>query len=293
MYVLLLILLIDLIKTEEQLILLEKSFVLVTVILAIYTIIFAEQFIIEDALYLDIERSFWNDPNYLGSFMSFGIIISVYHILDLNRNFFKSIFYTVVIIVGFMALGILASRGAIISSIIPIIYLLFKKNNSVKKILINFLIVIIITYIGLSYVSTDALISRFNDDSLSKGNGRLIIWEKSLNIFSSSDYLTLLFGGGTNYSLEICGKAMGINIYSPHNNFLQILYDYGIVGFGFFVFFMGIVYLKIRKNLLGVALFFSFLITCFSLVPFMYMPFWFLLTFIIGCIKIENISKFF
>ncbi len=285
MFVLILILLLDLIKNKEQLKLLEISFVLITFILAIYALIFAEKFIPEYVEYLDINRSYWTDPNYLGSILALGLIISFYYIIT-NRNKMQSIFYLLVIMVGFMALGIIASRGALISALIPMIYIVFKKTNSAKKVFVNFLIVIAIIFVGLKYVSMDALIARFNDDTLSTGSERSIIWKKSIEFFLNSDYLILLFGGGTNYALELCGKVMRTDIYSPHNNFLQILYDYGFVGLVFFLFFMGKIYLKIKKNILAVALLFSFVITAFTLVPLMYMPFWLLLAFIVGSTKI-------
>jgi hypothetical protein len=115
-----------------------------------------------------------------------------------------------------------------------------------------------------------------------------LIWIKSFDLFANSNYLILLFGGGTNYALELCGKAMQTDKLSPHNNFLQILYDYGFVGLAFFVFFIGKIYLKIKKNILAVGLLFSFVLTSFSTVPLIYIPFWFLLALIIGFAKFEK-----
>lgn len=288
MYVLIVILVVKFINHPLQIKFLEFCFPFVTLILSIYAIVFADDFIPEYAIYLDVERSYWTDPNYLGAFFSIGIIVSFYNVIDFTSNKLLLLFYSTTMLLGFIALGIIASRGALITSLIPMIYILLVKTNSFKRVFINTVLVLVFVYFGLKYMSLDALIDRFNDDTLATGNDRSFIWSNSFQIFLNSDFHVLLFGGGTNHALEICGKVMREDVYSPHNNYLQVLYDYGIVGLVLFIVFFRNLFLKNKENVLVVAILFSFVLTCFTLVPLMYMPFWMVLAYIIGAQKLNQ-----
>ncbi|WP_195281116.1 O-antigen ligase family protein [Parabacteroides johnsonii] len=56
------------------------------------------------------------------------------------------------------------------------------------------------------------------------GNGRMEIYEKILNLFYNSETLEMIFGHG---GLGSVSKTLGI---SAHNDFLEVLFDFGIVG---------------------------------------------------------------
>ena len=72
------------------------------------------------------------------------------------------------------------------------------------------------------------LIGRFESISEDKGSGRgdlfLMVWELILK----SDTLELIFGHGYNSVVEVLE-------YSAHNDFLEVMYDQGIIGLGLYV----------------------------------------------------------
>jgi hypothetical protein len=159
---------------------------------------------------------------------------------------------------------------------VPVLFILYKKTNSIK----NVVFVIILISIAVIAISStnyfDSLSARIGQDDRT-GSSRTVIWETSINTFLRSDMPTLLIGGGTNYSYVIVGKSLGMPIYSPHNNFLGILYDYGILGL---IAFLSIFYSWFKKNshnVLVVSLIMSFAIVCMTLVPTIDYPFCFLL----------------
>ncbi len=132
-------------------------------------------------------------------------------------------------------------RSAIISlslSVIIAINIYFINVSKIKVIIGTFSFIIlsflIVRRIGESeYVS--AIVNRFNNDG---DNGRNTIIDNSLNQFYSSDNLIdFLFGFG--YAATT--KNNGIPI---HNDFLEILYDFGI--FAFLIYCLIIVHLGIK-----------------------------------------------
>ena len=267
-----------LVGSREDVQLIELAFMIITFVLSIYSFIFYNDFIIkENVRKMVIERSFWTDPNYLGSMLAMGIVISFYYFMNKVKDQVAfRILYLAVFITGCITLGMLASRGAFVAVFVPVLFILYKKTNSIK----NVVFVIILISIAVIAISStnyfDSLSARIGQDDRT-GSSRTVIWETSINTFLRSDMPTLLIGGGTNYSYVIVGKSLGMPIYSPHNNFLGILYDYGILGL---IAFLSIFYSWFKKNshnVLVVSLIMSFAIVCMTLVPTIDYPFCFLL----------------
>ncbi len=126
----------------------------------------------------------------------------------------------------------------------------------------------------------NSLTNRFKDETTSTASERTIIWEKSFALFNHSDPKTLIFGGGSTFSNHLSGRAMNSVYISPHNNFLEILYDYGIVGLSFFILLLVYWFRKNSKNILGTSMIMILILSSMSLSPLMYLPFWFLIVLI-------------
>ncbi|MFZ4798392.1 MAG: O-antigen ligase family protein [Bacteroidia bacterium] len=288
LFMLIAVLLSLLIDNEKHLKLIEFGFVIVTLVLSVYALIFLKEFSV--SMYdSDSERVFWNDPNYLGSVLTLGIIISFFNIIDGNKQklLFK-VFYSIVFILGFITLGLLASRGSFVTLIIPIAYIIFKKTNSIKSFIAFSIIVIIFIVVLFNTESFAALLFRFSDDTLSSGSDRTVIWEKSFVNFVDSDLSILLFGGGTDYANKLCGLSIGRDSFSPHNNFFQILYDYGIFGLFVFITFVGRMFYINKNSILITSLILAFCIISITLVPLMYLPFWVLIVLFINQNRYEK-----
>jgi hypothetical protein len=268
------------VRSSDEFQMMEIAFMVVTFCLSVYAFIFRNDFAVKDFVSKGvIERSYWTDPNYLGGVLTIGIVISFYYFMNkVEDKVVYRMSYLVIFIAGFITLGMLASRGAFLAAIVPMLYILYKKTNSIKN------LVFVVVFVGITITalsSTDyfaGLEARMNIDDPT-GSHRTEIWEESFNRFIDSDMLMLLVGGGTNYSNLLCQKAMRGKNTSPHNNYLVVLYDYGILGL---IIFLSILYSWFTKNfhnVLAVSLALQFSVLSLTLVPLGFLPFWFLVIF--------------
>lgn len=256
----------------------EIAFMVSTLCLSVYALIFREDFIVKD--YVDsavIERSFWTDPNYLGSVLAIGIVIALYSFLSRGKErlVFRA-FYLVVVVSGFLVLGLIASRGAFVAAAVPSLYIVYRKSNSVKGLAFA---AVVAAAMFVAFLSTDdfsGLVARMKSNDAT-GSERTAIWEHSLKGFAKSDLPLLVLGGGTDYCNKLCGKTYGMSVVSPHNNFLGILYDYGLLGLVAFSLLFILWFKERLHNVLALSLLVEFWIVCFTLVPTMCFPFCFLI----------------
>lgn len=129
-----------------------------------------------------------------------------------------------------------AKRGNIIASIIPLILLmihLFKKNRKTFWKRLAFLIVIVGTAIWVYdlILSNDYLLKRYHQTLSGNSSHRDVIYSTMWNLWSSkSDLWQFFFGYGYDGSI-LYG---GLGRYA-HNDWLEILVDYGLLGFLIYV----------------------------------------------------------
>jgi hypothetical protein len=269
------------VKSKTQLKLMEIGFITITFFLSIYAFVFLNEFAIKNITTGNFERMYWADPNYLGSIIAIGIVISFFYYLNnVEEKIIFRIFYLINVLMGFATLGLLASRGAFIAALFPIIYILYKKTKSVKNILYVIAFGCIAIFIIWNTNISTTLMQRFNDNNVNTGSDRTIIWALSFQAFYRLDIVKILFGGGTNFSDILCGKAFGTGIESAHNNYLQILYDYGIFGLVAFIYVFYSWYKSNKNNILIISLILVIAIISVSLSPLIYYTFWFLLVLI-------------
>lgn len=123
-------------------------------------------------------------------------------------------------------------RGGVIALVLAIVTYLFVKEVLIERRLVRmivFLIAIAVLFVILIYVdkSMGNIISdrilNIQDDG---GSGRDQVWRTTWSMISESDLEELLFGHGFNAVLKHSPMAL-----SAHNDFLEILFNYGIIGF--------------------------------------------------------------
>ena len=136
-----------------------------------------------------------------------------------------------------LALVLISAKRSAIIAIVPayVIYFIIsllsqgkKQATNKLKILIPLVLIVAVLY----YLSTKGLfgtvLERFramNDDS---GSGRDLIYFPLLKSFSVSPFFQQLFGHGTGSTRVVVGKL-------AHNDFLQVLFDYGLISLSIFV----------------------------------------------------------
>lgn len=139
------------------------------------------------------------------------------------------------IVISLALVLISAKRSAILAILLAffayfiINFSILGKKQAAKRLKILIPMVLIVGF--LYYLSTKGLFSmgldRFraiNDDS---GSGRDLIYGPLLNSFEQSSFWEQVFGHGTGSTRAVVGKL-------AHNDFLQVLYDFGVISLALF-----------------------------------------------------------
>ena len=140
----------------------------------------------------------------------------------------KSKKYLIYIVI---AAAILSAKrtGMITCCSVLLLYYFTKEKNIINKIksISSFVILALLAYFLASYLIGDQLaliIERFNNISEDGGSGRDTVFEKVFTFILNSSETELFFGHGYNTVVE---TSIG---YSAHNDFLEVTYDYGLIG---------------------------------------------------------------
>lgn len=136
----------------------------------------------------------------------------------------------------FLAAIISAKRSAILICIlIAIVYIWFnyiknKKSHAIIRIAIPIIFIVCIYFFISNVMSSrsEYVFSRFSSISEDKGSGRDIVWRNVLDTYSKSPVLEKIIGHGHNSAI-IVNRGHNIDL-SAHNDFLEVLFDYGIIG---------------------------------------------------------------
>lgn len=196
--------------------------------------------------------------SYIESYYAIALIPAI----TLLRNKAKYILFFVIIICSIIA----AKRTGLITCIFAIVLyvLMVGKNFSSKiKTIIAGSILLLGLYFLLNQFMAEEIATiteRIENIEEDDGSGRGEIYSNVYNeITSNPDLNSFLFGKGYN---EVVNSKSSRG-FSAHNEFLEVAYDYGIIGFIIFLLvFIAIlrIYLKTKIHQYKVAVFLSFVI---------------------------------
>ena len=178
-----------------------------------------------------------------------GAIADVYYVLALlplvltftNTN--KQIIPIIVVCVAVLLTGKRAGMIALATALIFFYLIIALKSNSVwrfAKTIILFMIMIAVLLSIFSYVNNKynlQIIERLARLTYDGGSGRAERWSRIWHEFLDSSLVQILFGHG---NMSVYRQFGG----HAHNDFLQVLYEYGIFAF---VFYIGL-YLSLMKT---------------------------------------------
>lgn len=227
----------------------------------------------EGRLTIHINSNTREDENQFCGYFLVGTVFFIKNIVEKRRIFISSI---CVVLFLFIAL-LTGSRGGILAIALAVItYLLFyskSDKNKLKKLFIGLIIGILILILIsnlLKFLSPE-IAQRFSLKNVqeSGGTGRTDIWKYYLNVFDESPALRKIFGYGS-------GTVLNLHEKVPHNNWIQLLIENGIVGEIIFVLLI-ISFLKTaykNNNIYLFSVLIGYIGLTISLSLFSYKPLW-------------------
>ena len=260
LFVIMLCVLYNSINNEISLNISMLSFIILALTLSIYYFAFAKEFM-ESYYGSDAERAVWVDPNYFGTLIGCGIILSFILLFTTKPNIVLKVIFILCIILGYIVVILQASRGATLGiSVAIIVFLLLSKIKVYNKLFIAFIIIIGVIYLFNSGFFT-LLIDRTLDDA-GTGSGRTEIWISKFSDWSDN-YINLIG----------CGYQSSIHSFIPynldcHNELLSTLINYGIISIVILIFSTFNIIKKTNNLTFNLPIIFFLFVTFMTLSPF-------------------------
>lgn len=129
---------------------------------------------------------------------------------------------------------LLASRGMFIALGLATLVVLARVTLLAPRRLLWLTLVVPLAAGALLLPGGASLAERFEGESVETGGSRTPIWESTLEAYASGNPLAVMLGHGFKSS-EVVVQQRYAYMTSVHNAYLQILYEFGIVGLGLFL----------------------------------------------------------
>ena len=174
------------------------------------------------------------DPNEFASFFVVSVSITLAKLIEEKRKLVK-IIYILLIMSSLWVILSSGSRGALLSVAVAMIVTLFVNNKmGVRGAFFSLLLAVLLYFIIFHYLVLfipESTLSRISIEAIKTdaGSGRSEIWRGAMSSFIDESVLKILFGYG--YGGISADNGYNSLTSTMHNQFLQVLVSYGLVGF--------------------------------------------------------------
>ena len=186
--------------------------------------------------------TFYNYNGYV-TFLCFALPFVLFFLLKPGRTYKNSFIPIIAVLLSAVCILINASRGGLLTLILMSIFLF--RHYGVKRLISRSSIMLIglSAYVAYRFGNIISLVIgvRAEHGIVNPEEGRLVIWQNVLRAFSQTYGLGTGIGG---IAKEMSNVTMGILV--PHNIFLEILLEFGVLFFIVFVLF----YVQTLKKIL-------------------------------------------
>lgn len=185
------------------------------------------------------------DPNEFAGVFIVPVSLCVYRAFT-EEKLLQKLGYLALTVFEIVAVFMSGSRGALLGVLLAVVVTIFmlpKKNlKTILKIFVFSALAVIVVVQYLLPLVPESVLQRFTVENLqeSGGSNRSAIWEAGFEAFSQGSAMRLLFGFGP-HGLNVARTTM-------HNQLLQVLVDYGIIGAGLFLFLLCAIFRSLYKN---------------------------------------------
>jgi O-antigen ligase len=180
------------------------------------------------------------DQNFVAFIIALGLTPLLSRFLSTATGILARLGIGLGVALGIYAMLLLASRGMAVALAMVFVVMLarivLEPRRSIPVILTGSLLAVVL----VSLPGSDQLFSRFDDADITTANERLPLWEATLREYAASPLPQLLLGHGFDTSKIVALDVSG-NTTSTHNAYLQILYEFGLIGLALFLALHGLV----------------------------------------------------
>lgn len=204
--------------------------------------------------------------------VSVSILVLIFFFSEYNKR--MKIVIGLLIIYGLYILLFTYTRTGLVALLISLVFY-FMKNlvriNFFQLVMILALVSLPVYYIVSNNESIqNKILDKRNDDQVlssdNVGSGRFVMWNNAITIWTESDQLEKFVGIGRDEALERMRVKIGKPFFS-HNQFLDVLVRYGLVGLILYLIYLRTLYLFIARNTLkgsgSMAIYIAYLIILF------------------------------
>lgn len=187
---------------------------------------------------------FGENPNLIGMKASFAAIMLFYFIFNTKKLWSKMLLVLPLLLIISMLIAT-ASRGALLSIFVGLgIMVMIQKTTALRKIVLFSIGIAVSTWLFNYIMTTNENFAMRMNVFLEEGNtGRNDLWEGAYSIIMDN----LLIGVGRPGALPVMQQYIG-RAMDPHNVFLYVLMTTGLIGFIFFMTFIGRLAIRLFKD---------------------------------------------
>ena len=170
------------------------------------------------------------NENYLGEIIGVGLLPAAAQLISSERlRWLRRIFVTLLLLTGVYALLLLASRGVFLAFTLALTVALLQRVRRLSTIIGAVVAIAIVAAMMTQLPGAGALLQRFDSTDVYTLNERTEVWTTVLNAIRDSSLSRVAFGYGFDSSAALVG-AHSASLVSTHNTYLQVLYEFGVLG---------------------------------------------------------------
>jgi hypothetical protein len=234
------------------------------------------------------------DPNYLARWIGIGTIPAIALLLHRGReipyNLLVKVVAAAVVIITGLALAYCASRGAAIAFAFTILTMILYSGFRERRLIFAIVILLALAFLGPMLWKTsifNVYRERFSAQTVYSANQRIPLIKAALNYWCNTSIFNKFVGAGTGSTYAILGGH-------SHNNFIDMLMDYGLFGLSAFLALLWVTWRSANRQngllcVISVGWVVFMCVSCLDLCPFQYIWAWQIFALIISIpLTVEN-----
>lgn len=185
--------------------------------------------------------TFYNFNTYV-TYLCFALPFIFYLLICPAKRMVLKFFFATIIILSFVAILFNASRGGVMAVLImSLLYLILTQKARTSILVVSFFVIALVVVLGMLDESVYFFVSgKFETRGIIEDEGRFSIWADALGIVSSSYGLGTGIGGIESAMM----KASHSGFLAPHNMFIELMLNSGVIIFLLFIVFVIKIFIK-------------------------------------------------